>query len=251
MNIIRIALCLMLVASHNARSANQLAPPDATVMVCASDSGALSVSKAELEGQRCRSMTVAEVGRDFPQIGRAANALALGKSYKRFCSQAGASCDDINDPSADAGTFMGARFQVSESGASIEGTPGGKVDDTSQAWWVDCNRDKMTGTRSCAIHRGDLWIFVSGGRTFVSVGDEHFPGSQTSLRIGNARFDTMHRDGNFSQPGILPALQNGRTVVTRYMRWPERSYVDNEFVVLGAQTAIAIARWLLKHGEIK
>jgi hypothetical protein len=80
---------------------------------------------------------------------------------------------------------------------------------------------------------------------------EHFPGSQSSIRIGSRRFDTRQRDGYFpSAPQLVQPMKNGTPVVTRYMKWPYREWIDKEFVSYGFDTAIHAARWILKNGDL-
>lgn len=100
------------------------------------------------------------------------------------------------------------------------------------------------------IKKSDLYVFVyQNGRLSVSVGYEHFPGSQTSIKIGARRFDTRDKDGDFSNSAQLVSLMgDGAPVVTRYMKWPYQHYVDDEFVAYGLSTSVAVAKWLIKNG---
>ena len=103
------------------------------------------------------------------------------------------------------------------------------------------------------VKKGDLYVFVDqNGKLSLSVGYEHFPGSQTSIKIGAKRFVTRDRNGNFSSAAqLVNMMGDGTAVVTRYMKWPYRHYVDDEFVTYGLNTSVTVAKWLIKNGDIR
>jgi hypothetical protein len=140
-----------------------------------------------------------------------------------------------------------------EDSASVDAVKGRQPGSTElrDRWNIACRRDKMSQTKSCSVDRGDLYIFVYQSRPIkVSIGDEHFPSSTTSIRVGAKRFDTYDRDGDFPQSAaILASMKDGVQVVTRYMKWPYREWIDDEFTAYGAQAAVRVAQWLLKNGK--
>lgn len=171
---------------------------------------------------------------------------------KMFCkSQRGAICGQ-SDGDYEAGEFLGARYHLyRESGAVTASKDGGNLRIAGEAVWdIGCTRDKMTSKRTCHIHKGDLFLLYSQAETEnVLIGFDHFPGSTTAIKIGSRRYNTSERDGNFpANLKIGTQLLDGTPVVTRYMKWPYREWVDDEFTVYGAQTAIHLAKWLLKNG---
>lgn len=225
--------------------------PEPALQVCASSGGKLSASKAAIPDQTCRTMTMREVRNEYPDLASSAAAVFKGKQLQLFCaSQPGATCTEP-ESGRDEGTLLNAKFIVYRDSASVQAAPESKLSPINASTWsLACQRDKMTNSKTCYAHKGDLWIFFPQvGRAYVSIGTDHFPGSQTSIRIGTKRFDTMSHDGNFAQAEILSALKDGSMVVTRFMKWPYRSWVDDEFKLHGSQATIAIGKWMLKHAE--
>lgn len=225
--------------------------PKANLHICASPSGNLTATKIAIQGETCRVMTMREVRNEFPELVPSAAAVLAGKQLKLFCSsQPGAACSDP-ESGLDEGTLMGAKFTVYSDSATVAGSPETKLSPLNPSTWsLACMRDKMTNRKTCHAHKGELWIFFpQAGGAFVSIGTDHFPGSQSSIRIGARRFDTMNRDGNFNQRAILPLLKDGTIVVTRFMKWPHRSWIDDEFKLHGVQATLALGRWMVKHAE--
>ena len=176
------------------------------------------------------------------------------RKSKTFCAtQKDAACEHIN-ATDEVGLLGDLRYRLFIDSASVATEPGIDINDYKQPRWsVGCNRDKMTGTKTCSVSRGALWVFFrSAGPSIVSVGDEHFPGSVSSIKVGAKRFDTRHQDGIFSNSQqIIRALSDGQPVVTRFMKWPYREWEDDEFNATGFQAASRLANWLLKNGKIK
>ena len=163
-----------------------------------------------------------------------------------FCMEiAGAECDH---GSVYSGRYKGATFEQTFPDATsfVVGT---SSTNSVVQWNMGCFRDKMTSEKSCSGSHRDLWISLSqSGAMIVSVGVDNFPGSTTSIRINSKRFDTQHRDGNFGQArSIIPLLKDGSTLVTRYMKWPHREWIDEEVELAGVETFLALLRWSLKN----
>ena len=170
-----------------------------------------------------------------------------------FCASQGATECQQESSESISGKLEGAAFRLFSESASVEAVDGqGAWIDASTRWSIGCRKDKMDGRKLCYVARGDLWIFLyQGGRESVSVGTSHYPSSLTSIRIGARRFDTTDGEGFFQQRALIPALKDGTIVVTRFMKWPYKHWVDDEFKLHGAQASLKIARWLLKNGDIK
>lgn len=175
---------------------------------------------------------------------------------RRFCESAkGASCKLV-EGDFEVGTLNNVDFRLySDGSGSVVSVIGADITghDLNSVWPILCIRDKMTERKSCAINKGDLFITIKpGGGVLISVGSDHFPRSLTSIKVGNRRFDTAHHDGDFSNGDqILSLMKNGAQVVTRYMKWPYRQWVDEEYNIYGLQVAVQAAKWQLGHGNIK
>ena len=171
-----------------------------------------------------------------------------------FCkAEKRGTCEASND-GLQRGALNGEWFQIFADSGVVAGAQGAMPDRWSHGanWDISCSRDKMTSVRSCLINKGDLYFFVKpGGKVSVSVGVDHFPSSQTSIKIGARRFNTMQRDGNFANGSqLIGQMRNGTPVVTRYMKWPYRTWVDDEFTAYGVSTAMHVARWIIAKGEM-
>lgn len=170
------------------------------------------------------------------------------RGEKWFCEVAkGATCEADYE-----GTLNGVRFSQKFDGsgwvqATTEPPPYRGPQDGR--WMISCKKDAMTSRSSCNATLDDLWLFADHtGRIRVSVGYDNFPGSQTSLRIDSRRFDTLDNDGDFSQSAeIVRNLKDGRTLVTRYMKWPYRQNIDVERTLYGAETTIQLITWSARN----
>lgn len=120
-----------------------------------------------------------------------------------------------------------------------------------RTWRLRCERDPIDNSKSCSATFGDTWLMVrSRGADLISVGTEHFPGSATTMRIGNRRFDTSDSDGDFPQSAqMIPLLKDGTQVATRYMKWPYKSWIDEEFSIHGAHAALQVIRWVIRNSK--
>lgn len=241
----RIAACLILIGALNANAAGA-----AETWRCVAADGHKYTSTQDVPSDRCQQ--------DAPELWIPDDFVsktesATDKTAKLFCKmQKGATCLDT-EGGEEKGEFMGAKYRLYSESAAVAASPGGALSYTSQApmWDIGCSRDKMTSKRTCHVKRGDLYLFYSQpGAEWASIGNEHFPGSSSAIKIGTRRYDTTHRDGDFpSSLKIGAQLKDGTPVVTRYMKWPYRTWVDDEYTVHGAQTAIHLAKWLLKNGK--
>lgn len=156
---------------------------------------------------------------------------------KLFCkSRAKVECTPTSDEE-ERGVVSGIDYLIRRSYATVG------------AWTVNCKRDKMTDKRQCLANYNDLYIVLRPGREFVSIGTDHYPGSATSIKLGAKRYDTVERDGDFSQ-NLVPVLKNGTKTVTRFMKWPYRSWVDDEFTLYGVEETLAIGRWMLRNAQL-
>lgn len=171
-----------------------------------------------------------------------------------FCAARKAGSCVASTDALERGTLNGTSFNLSDDGGVVAGgdydNPRSATDERN--WYVHCTRDKMSSARSCRMTRQDLHVYLTaGGKLSVEVGDTHFPRSQTSIKIGSKRFDTTDRDGGFANGGALVALMRRDTpIVTRHMKWPHRSWIDEEMDAAGLETALQVAKWILVKGKL-
>ena len=141
-----------------------------------------------------------------------------------------------------SGTFAGQKGNDTEPGNFI-----------GSNWNIGCEKDAVTDKKQCHMNLKNLWIFVyPNGRATVSVGSDHFPGSSVTVRIDSGAPITTSAggDGNFSAPSsakIIERLSRAKTITTRYMKWPYRSWVDDTWDVYGFNEALKYLKWAVKH----
>lgn len=220
---------------------------NASDWLCEDHMGRTYLSNHKVEWEKCNAPTAEQMA--------AVNASTIAsRSVKPFCAtQKGATClavmlDD------EVGKIGDVQYHLYRDSASIAIELGTAPDEGSDgSWRISCSRDKMSEVKTCFVQRGDLWAFFSSrGAPIISVGNQHFPGSVTSIKVGQRRFDTAHRDGNFANPQqIIATMKDGQPIVTRYMRWPYRAWEEGEFQSTGFQASTKLAAWLVKNGQFR
>lgn len=183
-------------------------------------------------------------------------ALSLPEN-KRFCAEdRAATCLEATDPTHEYGEVGGMRYALYSDGSGVaEGMPQAGVEKfiEGNVWRIRCNRDLMSDRRTCSAKFRNLWIEASSrGSVLVSVGDNHFPGITSSLRVGQVRFNTLNRDGYFSvrdSSTIIGLMGKGAGTSTRFMKWPYRSWVEDEIEPYGVPHLVRLLRWLSASGR--
>jgi hypothetical protein len=176
---------------------------------------------------------------------------------KRFCVEmAGAECISDAESGIEVGLIDDMHYKLYSDGSGVaEGMSQAGIESyiDNNMWHFECDRDTMSGKRICIAHFRDLWIQMSNqGQALVSVGTKHFPGSVTSLKVGKTRFDTMQRDGYFlraQSSQIVSLLNKGTSTSTRFMKWPYRSWVEEEFEPFGVTGIIKILKWVSRTAK--
>ncbi len=120
-------------------------------------------------------------------------------------------------------------------------------------WSTQCDIDKITDEKMCSMKMKGLWIYAYGkGKVIMSIGLEHFPGSSVTIRIdgGTPISNSSKNDGNYSAGAsakIIEKLKRSKTVTTRYMRWPYRTWVDETLDISGFNEAFKYINWAVKR----
>ena len=141
-----------------------------------------------------------------------------------------------------SGTFVGA-----------SGNTGTYKDRTGTNWDVQCKKDPVTDRKRCQMKIKDLWLFVyPKGRVTVSIGHEHYPGSNVTIRIdqGGPISTSASNDGDFSPQTslrLVQQLKKAKSVTTRYMKWPYRSWEDETWELYGFNEALAYVTWAVER----
>ena len=96
------------------------------------------------------------------------------------------------------------------------------------SWSINCEKKKFDNMKICYMHEGDLWVFLTNGRYSVSVGSDHYPGSQGGLKIDNSSAIYGY-EGEFPKPSsVIERLKKGKVAYTRYKKWPYEYNKDGE-----------------------
>lgn len=141
-----------------------------------------------------------------------------------------------------SGTFIGT-----------EGNVGDFREPVDSNWYVECKKDPISDKKMCSMHMKDIWLYAyPNGKTVVSVGRDHFPSSTTTIRIdaGQPFTANANEDGDFpaaTSSKIIAKLKIGKTITTRFMRWPYRNWVDTTWDLYGFNEAYSYINWAVKR----
>lgn len=151
------------------------------------------------------------------------------------------------------GVYKGLKYRVyySDGSGAIQGLSGNTLhfrEALNDNWRTTCRVDGMDDSHWCALLRGSLAIGIGkSGRPLVSIGSEHFPGSKITIRIDkNPPITAMAGNGFSEQQAkeIIDQLKGGETVLTRYVKWPRQSNVDESHVLFEVEPALELLKKL-------
>lgn len=97
-------------------------------------------------------------------------------------------------------------------------------------WDVDCSKDRFNATKRCSLSKysSNLLVMKVNGRYSVYVGRNHYPRSQSALKVDNN--STMYGyEGIIRNPEkAIEQLKKGKVAYTRYSEWPYDYNLDGE-----------------------
>lgn len=131
------------------------------------------------------------------------------------------------------------RIYYSDGSGSIQGLSSNKLtfdDKYSSNWSTRCDVDEITDEHSCSISKEDIAIIIKGDRSYVLVGKDHYPGSESVVRIDKGTPIKTNNNGVFSlddSRAIIEKLKTGSEIVTRYMEWPNKYNKDKKWEIYG------------------
>lgn len=156
----------------------------------------------------------------------------------------------------ESGSLNGVRYEFyySDGSGTFSSGDGHKLDlNNERNWSVSCKKDPITDAKHCSMNLFDLYVFVyPKGRAVVSIGAEHYPGSTVAIRVDKRAPHTISADddGNFSSPAsreIIKHLISGKSVTTRYMKWPYRSWEDSTWDLYGFNETYKYISWAVER----
>lgn len=132
----------------------------------------------------------------------------------------------------------------SAKGRGLEPRAGERVDN----WRVSCDKDVIDDSKTCYLSRGDALFVImrGGGDVLVSVGTSNDPGSSIAIRVdGKPAYLAAEKTGFTGVKAIevIEAIRNGKSVVTRYSKFPGGGKVDTFFDTYGFAEAIEYLKW--------
>lgn len=143
----------------------------------------------------------------------------------------------------EAGEIGGIKYRVSYLDGS--GSVGQGLMDS---WFISCSVDPIEDTRSCRMLRDSLMVIAFAGEPeVVRVGTNHYPGSESVIRLDKGTPIRSRADGIFGESKkILAGLETCNQAVLRYREWPAEVPIDKTVPCAGFRQARSILQWALK-----
>ncbi|MEK6281884.1 MAG: hypothetical protein AABN95_16140 [Acidobacteriota bacterium] len=156
----------------------------------------------------------------------------------------------------ETGSLNGVTYQIhyTDGSGSFAGQSGLPPNDFGQwgtRWRVSCRKDAMTDRGSCFMYLRDLWVFVNAdGKATLSIGSEHYPGSDVMLRVDKrvpVIMNTRLLKGSFNlldSQKLIAELSRAKTITTRYRKWPNNHDRDDMWEeIVGFNEALQYLKW--------
>ena len=196
---------------------------------------------------------VGKFGDLSPQTALAAE-IAETERLERAAGGLSESTDTQPPAKVETGTLNGVHYRIDYryGTGSFAGKPENTEDPTDRTnsyWTVSCRRDLMNDAPVCYLQTNHLSITAHPeSRISIRIGKNHFPGSSAAIRIdkGIPYVTSPGSDGIFSSvesSEIIKSMSNTDTITTRFMEWPEESWVDEQWVLFGFDEAYRFALW--------
>jgi hypothetical protein len=149
------------------------------------------------------------------------------------------------------------RIYYSDGSGTIQGLPENNIDILHDKygtnWSTSCHKDEMDDTYWCMLNKGNLHVGIEkSGDFFVQVGNQHYPGSISTIRVDkNSPIESGEKSSfNKTQTEqIIEALLKGQFVLTRYQKWPYQNNLDEKLELFGFAEAWHILNQIYKAGE--
>lgn len=144
------------------------------------------------------------------------------------------------------------RFWFGDGSGVIQGKPENQLNLTEFGnWSTICKRDKIDDTYFCSLQKEDLVITIlKNDVIIVTVGSNHYPDSEIAVRVDkNKPFATSSKEVGFSKKQsaqIIEQLKKGKSVTTRYKKWPSPESRDSTIDLFGFNQAYHIVQEIYK-----
>lgn len=160
----------------------------------------------------------------------------------------------------ESGSINNVKYRIfySDGSGSVQGLKTNTLDYINDKhgtnWSTSCKKDEMDDTRWCALDKGDLRVGIwKDGSSFISIGSEHYPNSNITIRVDKGKPITTSGKNGFTTAEsneIIVKLLSGKSVLTRYQKWPCQSNIDNPTDLYGFPEAWELLNVIYKSSAL-
>jgi hypothetical protein len=169
-----------------------------------------------------------------------------------FCREVkGAEC--LDDPKFD-GVINDVKYRhFGDGSGSVQASTTSELNPfgSLSAWEIACTKNVISGAKFCTISYANFRLLVDpkgNPRVWLHGAEEAYPGSISSIRVGNKLFRTKADEFFPNGRAITGAMTNGVEMATEYVGWPYKNSVASLIPELyGFQEALQLATWSVKN----
>ena len=105
----------------------------------------------------------------------------------------------------------------------------------SSVWHISCSKDKFNGSKKCSLYKNysDFMVNYMSGRLSVYVGRNHFPETQSVIKIDGNQAIYGHEGMSQTPQKVIEQMKKGKVAYTRYKEWPYKYNKDGETDLTG------------------
>lgn len=102
-------------------------------------------------------------------------------------------------------------------------------------WNYICSKDKFNGKKSCSLNKAysNVMVSIFDDRYSVYVGRNHFPRSQSAIKIDDNTPTYGHEGLSNTPKNVIEQMKKGKVAYTRYKEWPYEYNQDGETDLTG------------------
>ena len=143
----------------------------------------------------------------------------------------------------ETGSFKDIKYRIyyTDGSGSVQGDKNSTLDTIKDLhvtnWSTGCKVDGMEDKHWCYIQKKDLMVGIwKDGKSFISIGSEHFPNSNIAIRIDQQTPNSASAESGFNRKQttqIIEQLKSGSKALTRYQEWPYEQNKDQTIDLYG------------------
>ena len=151
------------------------------------------------------------------------------------------------------GTLNGVTFLYRQSGVALFATAPNedwKKMSRDNCWTIDSSKDPIEDFVMCWLIRNDFALaYRNGEYQRVVIGRNNYPESEIVVRVDQqAPFRTAAPGFTADQTQqIITQMLSGRSIVTRYQKWPYKANIDLTTDLYGFKEALQFLKWAAAH----